>query len=95
MRTKKETLKSVKAEFEKFKEDARNALGSYRFPSTRALLTVEAADAQGRLNGMTVVELITVVQLTKNTGERVYITAQGKTITLFAEKPAVTPMEML
>jgi len=35
------------------------------------------------------------VQLTKNTGERVYITAQGKTITLFAEKPAVTPMEML
>ena len=53
MRTKKETLKSVKAEFEKFKEDARNALRSYRFPSTRALLTVEAADAQGRLNGMT------------------------------------------
>ena len=95
MRTKKETLKSVKAEFEKFKEDARNALRSYRFPSTRALLTVEAADAQGRLNGMTVVELITVVQLTKNTGERVYITAQDKTITLFAEKPAVTPMEML
>ena len=95
MRTKKETLKSVKAEFEKFKEDARNALGRYRFTSTRAQLTVEAADAQGRLNGMTVVELITVVQLTKNTGERVYITAQGKTITLFAEKPAVTPMEML
>ena len=95
MRTKKDTLKSVKAEFEKFKEDDRNALRSYRFPSTRALLTVEAADAQGRLNGMTVVELITVVQLTKNTGERVYITAQGKTITLFAEKPAVTPMEML
>ena len=52
MRTKKETLKSVKAEFEKFKKDARNALGSYRFPSTRALLTVEAANAQGRLNGM-------------------------------------------
>jgi hypothetical protein len=94
MKTKKETLKSVKKEFEAFKMLARQTVAGLRIPSRRALLTVDAADAQGRLNGMTIVELITVVQLTKNTRERVYITAEGKTITLSAEAAVPVPLEL-
>jgi len=90
MKPKKETLKSVKKAFEDYKVLARQTVSALKYPLSRSLLTVDAADAQGRLNGMTIVELITVVQLSKNTRERVYITAEGKTITLSAE--AVMPV---
>ena len=95
MKPKKETLKSVKAEFEAFKVLAKQTISEQRFPSRRALLTVNATDAQGRYNGMTVVELITIAQLTLGTGERVYMEADGKTITMLAEKTRPVSMELL
>jgi hypothetical protein len=96
MRTKKETLKSVKAEFEAFRTLARQTLSGLRFPLSRRLLTVDAADPQGKLNGMTIVELITIANLTNGTGERLIVEAQGKTIVMFAEKTSTpVPMEML
>ena len=88
---KKPTVKSVTAAFEAFKVLAKDYIRSQRYPDSRALLSVEAADATGRLNGMTIVELITVVQLTEGTHERVFITVQNKTITLWAEKRVALP----
>lgn len=80
---------------EKFTALAKAYVSSLRFPARRALLTVEAADSQGRLNGMTIVELIAIVNLTAGTGEKVYITVKDKTITLWAEKVSPTvPTEL-
>jgi hypothetical protein len=83
---KKPTIKSVTEEFEAHKVKAKDYVKALRYPQRRHLLSVCAADKDGRLNGMTVVELITVVRLTENTQERVYITVDDKTISLWAEK---------
>ena len=88
---KKETVKSVKAAFEAFRVLAKDYIKTVQYPDRRALLSVDAADAQGKLNGMTIVELLTIANLTQNTGERVYMQASGKTITMFAEKIAPQP----
>ena len=88
---KKETVKSVKAALEAFKALAKDYIHTARYPQRRALLSVEAADAQGKLNGMTIVELLTIDKLTQQTDERVYMQASGKTITMFAEKIVPQP----
>lgn len=95
MKTKKETLKSVKKEFETFKMLARQTVAGLRNPSRRQLLTVDAVDETGKVNGMFVTELITIASLTAGTHERVYMQAYGKSISIYAEKPMPVPMEML
>lgn len=80
------TCAILQKDYEQFRKDAKANLWSLRYPAKRALLSIDAADAQGKLNGLTVVELLTIVNLTDATGERVYLTAQGKTITAWAEK---------
>jgi hypothetical protein len=96
MKPKKETLKSVKKAFEDYKVLARQTVSALKYPLSRSLLTVDAADAQGKLNGMTIVELIAIANLTNGTGERLIVMAQGKQIVMFAEKTAMSvPTEML
>lgn len=90
---KKKIIKPTKLEvlsttFATYKVNAQNFMYTLQNPAKRPLLTVDAADAQGKLNGMTIVELIAIVNLTNATGERVYFTATGKTITAWAEKLA-------
>jgi hypothetical protein len=93
---KKETLKSVKEAYAKYKAGAQAFMHKLQNPARRALLTVDAADTQRNLNGMTIVELITIVKLTAATGERVFFTASGKTITAWAEaKAPCEPWELL
>ena len=76
----------LQKDYEQFRIDAKANLRSLRYPAKRALLSIDAADAQGKLNGMTVVELLTIVNLTDATNERVFLTAQGKTITVWAQR---------
>ena len=90
-RVKKPTVKSVTEEYRIYKEEAQKHMYTLRNPEGRRLLSVDAADAQGKLNGMTIVELLTIVNLTDATGERVYLRAEVKTITAIAEKKAPTP----
>lgn len=95
MATKKPTVKSVTAAYMAFRVAAHSFINNLRHPAKRLLLSVDAADAQGKLNGMTIVELITVAQLSANTDERVYLSVYGKKLSLFAEKiaPAI-PQEL-
>ena len=88
---KKPTVKSVNKAFDAFRALAKDYVRTVRYPGRRALLSVDAADPQGRLNGMTIVELITVARLTESTGERAYLTVQDKTLTVWAEKIALQP----
>ena len=92
---KKETVKSVKKEFEELKTRAKQHIKFLANPERRRLLSIDAADAQGKLNGMTVVELLTIVNLSAATGERIQLEAIGKTIVVFAEKVApYVPLEL-
>jgi hypothetical protein len=98
---KKKIIKPTKLEvlsttFATYKENAQKFMYTLQNPPHRALLSVDAADAQGKLNGMTIVELLLIVNLTDAQGERVYLKASGKTITAVAEKKAPrAPMELL
>lgn len=93
---KRPTVKSVQETFSKYAENAEKFIHTLQNPPYRKLLSVDAADAQGKLNGMTIVELLTIVNLTEATGERVYLKAEGKTIVAIAEKKAPrAPMELL
>lgn len=84
----KESVKSITKAFESWRFAAKAFIHTLKYPTTRKLLSVDAADAQGKLNGMTVVELLTIVNLTAMTHERVYLTAEGKTISAWAEQEA-------
>jgi hypothetical protein len=89
-------LEVLSTTFATYKENAQKFMYTLQNPPHRALLSVDAADAQGKLNGITVVELIAIVNLTEATGERVYLKASGKTITAVAESKAPrAPMELL
>jgi hypothetical protein len=93
---KKETLKSVTAKFEAWRATARGFMYQLQNPATRQIISIEAADEQGKLNGMTVVELIAITNLLSQTGEKLYLVPQGKAITGYAVKnPARAPMELL
>jgi hypothetical protein len=85
---KKPTVKSVTTEFEEYKSKTRALIFELQYPKQRRLLSVVAADEQGKLNGMTIVELITVTQLSANQGEKVFLSVHDKTISLVAEKMA-------
>lgn len=87
---KKPTVKSVTETYMNWRRMALAYINEIRYPKSRKLLSVEAADQQGKLNGMTVVELITVAQLSANQGERVYLEVLDKTLTLVAEKDVRT-----
>jgi hypothetical protein len=82
----KTQLKNAQEELKKFRAEAKQALYDLRYPGTRPLLSVEAAEPDGRINGMTVPEMLAIVNLTEATGEQVYLSASGKTITFHAKR---------
>lgn len=91
----KESAKTIAKNFESWRFAAKAFIHALRYPVRRRLLTTDAADAQGKLNGMTIVELLTIVNLTAGTHERVYLTAEGKSIVAWAEPEAPSiPLEL-
>jgi hypothetical protein len=95
-KAKKETLKSVTAKFEAWRVTARGFMYQLQNPVSRQIISIEAADAQGKLNGMTVVELIAITNLLSQTGEKLYLVPQGKSIVGYAvADPARAPQELL
>lgn len=95
MATKKPTLKSVTQAFTDYKQAARIFIAALKNPVRRVLLSIDATDKDGRLNGITAAELITIANLTDATGERVFLSAVNKTITFIAvSKPPMTPINL-
>lgn len=82
--SKKETIKSVEEKFKAWRLAAKDYIFGLRNPATRRLLTVDVADVQGKLNGMTIVELLTIVNLTNGTEEYIRLTAEGKKLVIWA-----------
>ena len=95
-KAKKETLKSVTAAFYTWRLAAKDYIYKLRNPQSRQLLNVDAADATGKLNGITVVELIAITNLLSGTGEKLFFVPQGKSIVGYAVKdPTPIPIELL
>lgn len=91
----KESVKNITDKFEVWRFSAKAFIHTLKYPSRRRLLSVDASDAQGKLNGMTVVELLTIVNLSVGMHERVFLTAEGKTLVAWAEQEApITPGEL-
>jgi hypothetical protein len=78
-------LKKAQQELTDFRDKTKQLLYSLAYPKSRTLLTIDAADAQGKLNGITVVELLTIINLSKATGERIVLRAVGKSVVVDAE----------
>lgn len=96
-KVKKPTVKSVTTAFEGYRAIAKEYIRTLQKPLQRKLMSSDAADETGRLNGLTIVELIAISRMAENTGERVFLAVtDNKTITLYAEKwPASAPFMLL
>jgi uncharacterized membrane protein YqiK len=88
MKKTKETVKSVKAAYATYKALAQEFMFKLQHPPSRKILSVGAADAQGKLNGMTIAELIAITNLLSAQGEKLYLVPQGKSIIGYAVEDA-------
>ena len=101
MKKKSKIIKPTKLEvlstaYATYKEAAQKFMYSLQNPTTRRILSVDAADAQGKLNGITIVELIATTNLLSAQGEKLYLVPQGKSIVGYAVKdPERAPLELL
>lgn len=88
----KETMKSLKAAHQAFRTKVLTAMSDLKYPATRQIASVSATDDSGKLNGMTIVELITMVQMAELNSERVVLEASQLHKTLYIKlekKPTV------
>lgn len=101
MKKKSKIIKPTKLEaltvaYTRYKGAAQQFMYKLQNPSTRRILSVDAADAQGKLNGITIVELIATTNLLSAQGEKLYLVPQGKSIVGYAVKdPERAPLELL
>ena len=106
MRKPKATTKSLKAEIQKMQEEHlkfREKVRAYILAacstgSRRPLMTIEPANKEGKINGMTIPELVMLVNLSKATFETVLLetTNQEKDLYVVAKKQLPsTPWELL
>lgn len=86
-KVKKDTVKSVTTRFMAWRNTAHGYINDLRYPVCRKIAEVQAADPQGRLNGLTVVELLAMINMAKGTNEHVYLSEEGnKTVGIWAAK---------
>jgi hypothetical protein len=96
MKKTKETVKSVKAAYAAYKIVAQEFMFKLQHPSSRRILSVDVADAQGKLNGMTIAELVAITNLLSAQGEKLYLVPFEKSIIGYAVKDAPrAPFELL
>lgn len=83
-------LKQVQNELSDFREKAKALIYTLVHPKTRLLMSIVPTDTQGRINGITIPELIMLVNLNRGTNERIILEVEDKTLKVYAE--ALRPM---
>ena len=90
MKNYRKQLKDTQAELLAFRTKAKELIYTLAYPKNRGVATINAAEPNGKLNGLTVVELLAIANMAETTDERIYLvpvtTFQGKAIQLVAEK---------
>ena len=90
--TKKDTLKGLRKEL----SDALTKFAAYRgfavdyvkndsYRKQRLVSSIDAADSNGKLNGLTIVELLAIIKMADQTKERIVLKYFNKTLELYAE----------
>lgn len=91
-RVKKPTVKSVTEQFQQWRIATKDYIFKLSYPDNQKIATIPAADAQGKLNGLTVVELLTMVNMSQIRGERIVLRAGiNKTLEVYAEQATNFP----
>ena len=90
--TKKYTLKGLKKElsetltkFTAYRGFAVDYVKNDSYRKQRLVLSADAADSEGRLNGLTIVELLAIIKMADQTKERIVLKCFDKTLQLYAE----------
>ena len=95
---KKTTVKSVQAEFDEFKKIAKQFAHEVHNQPLTIIAEIEASTAEGRLNGLTVVELLTMVNMAAQQGRniRISLASAPKTLRIWSEgrEPSI-PYQLL
>ena len=95
---KKPTAKSVQALFDAYKVIAKAFAQAVHHKPMTIIAEIVAADSAGRLNGLTVVELLTMVNMSAQQGRFIRLGLAGapKTLRVWSEenKPSI-PLELL
>jgi len=97
MKKTKETVKSVTAAYLAYKLSAQKFMYELQNPPSRRILSVDAATAEGKINGMTIVELLAITNLLSTTGEKLYfVPGPSKSLIGYAVKDTPrAPLELL
>jgi hypothetical protein len=95
----REDLKNLQAQFDAYMAKARAyALENSRLSNRRALMTIEPTTDKGLVNGITIAELVMLVNLNDAQGETTLLetTNNKKNLSVIARKRlAITPIELL
>ena len=95
---KKTTVKSMQSEFDEFKKIAKQFAQDVHHQPMTIIAQIEAATAEGKLNGLTVVELLTMVNMAAQQGRDIRLSLAGapKTLRVWSEgrKPSI-PYQLL
>jgi hypothetical protein len=96
LRSAKKLYEGLQQNYAAYRKSAQEFIFTLQNPPSRRILSVDAADAQGKLNGMTIAELIAITNLLSAQGEKLYLVPQGKAIIGYAVKDAPrAPEELL
>ena len=91
----KPTVKSVTEEFKQWRLKAKDYIFTLKHPQSRTICNITAAEPDGKLNGLTVVELLAMVNMASQQGEKLYLHPVGKSVSIMAVKDsAFTPQEL-
>ena len=66
-------LKNAQDALTAFRANTKDLIYNLAYPKTRTIATVEVADSSGRLNGMTIAELLAIVNMATTSGEHIVI----------------------
>jgi hypothetical protein len=98
-KTKKPTAKSVQAEFDAYKTNVRAYVMAERnLSNKRRLMSIAPSNDKGLINGLTIPELVMLVNLSDGTGETIVLETENNKhdLLVIAKKKAPrTPWELL
>jgi hypothetical protein len=84
-------LNKAKQELTDFRAKTKELIYTLAYPKIRKLMTIDPATEDGKINGITIPELVMLINLNKASGERIVLCTEGKSVLFIAEavRPAV------
>ena len=94
----KKLYEGLQQDYEAFRQKVRvYVLEVNRVSNSRNLMTIEPATDKGLINGMTIPELVMLVNLSEGTGEKIILETENnkRDLLIVAKKTVPTPWKLL